>query len=206
MNLMKLFIGILLIGILSAADGRCPRSCDTALASYYVWQGTNLTFVSRMTGTQIPTILSYNPQIPNQDSVQAGDRVNVPFPCECLDGDILGHVFTFTTFSGVTYDLIAKTYYSNLTTAESLQRDNSYPATNIPDTNAALNVSVNCSCGDSSVSKDYGLFVTYPLREGETLESVARTSNVTTDLLTRYNPSSNFNSGSGVVFIPGKGQ
>ncbi|KAI3473521.1 hypothetical protein Pfo_031412 [Paulownia fortunei] len=207
---MKLFngiflIGIFLIGIFSAADGSCSRGCDLALASYYVWQGSNLTFISQMTQTPIPRILSYNPQIPNQDSVLADTRINVPFSCQCLSGDeFLGHLFNYTTSPGVTYDLIAGTYYSNLTTAQLLQSYNSYPAWNIPDTGVALNVPVNCSCGDRDVSTDYGLFVTYPLRVGDSLETVAAASNLSTDLVRRYNPTANFSSGSGLVFIPGR--
>lgn len=205
---MKLFTGILLFAILSAAaDGRCSRGCDMALASYYMWLDSNFTFVSQVTQVSIPTILTYNPTIPNQDSVQAGARVNVPFTCDCLgDGEFLGHVFTFTTFPGVTYESIADTYYSNLTTADWLQRFNTYPASNIPDTGVSLNVTVNCSCGDENVSKDYGLFVTYPLRAGETLESVAAANNLTASVVRSYNPLADFSSGSGLVFIPGKGR
>ncbi|KAG6387023.1 hypothetical protein SASPL_152205 [Salvia splendens] len=172
-----------------------------------MWLDSNLTFVSRMTQTPIPTILSYNPSIPNQDSVQAGARVNVPFRCDCLEnGEFLGHEFNFTTFPGVTYLTIAQTYYSNLTTVDSLQRFNTYPASNIPDTGVTLKVVVNCSCGDENVSKDYGLFITWPLRPGDTLESVAAANNLTADIVSRYNPSANFNSGSGLVYIPGRDQ
>lgn len=204
---MKLFIGILLIGIFSgAAHGRCSRGCDTALASYYMWQFSNLTFVYQMTQVPIPSILSYNPNIPNQDSVQAFSRVNVPFRCDCLNnGEFLGHVFKFTTFPGVTYLTIAQEYYSNLTTPEFLQNTNTYPATNIPDTGVTVDVAVNCSCGDENVSKRYGLFVTYPLREGQTLESVATENNLPTELVRSYNPSADFSAGSGLVYLPGKG-
>ncbi|KAK6142427.1 hypothetical protein DH2020_022775 [Rehmannia glutinosa] len=201
------FVGIFVFGIFSAADGQCSRGCDLALASYYVWRESNLTFISQVTQTPIPRILSFNPQIPNQDSVEADTRVNVPFSCDCLeDGAFLGHVFSYTTSPGVTYDLVAGTYYANLTTVDWLQRFNSYPAWNIPDTGAVLNVTVNCSCGDPDVSRDYGLFVTYPLRVGENLESVAATSNVSADWVRRYNPTANFSSGSGLLYIPGRDQ
>lgn len=198
-------IGIFLTGLLSAVDGRC--GCDLALASFYVSQGSNLTFISQMTQTPIPTILSYNPLIPNQDSVQAGTRVNVPFSCDCLPGgELTGHFFNYTTSPGVTYNTIARTYYSNLTTVQWLERFNRYPAWNIPDTGVVLHVTVSCNCGDKNVSKDYGLFVTYPLRVGESLESVAAASNLSADLVRRYNPTANFSSGTGLVYIPGKGK
>ncbi|KAG8373140.1 hypothetical protein BUALT_Bualt12G0139800 [Buddleja alternifolia] len=48
--MMKLLIGIfLMIGIFSATDGQCNRGCDLALASYYVWLGSNLAFISQIT-------------------------------------------------------------------------------------------------------------------------------------------------------------
>ncbi|KAL2248493.1 UNVERIFIED_CONTAM: Chitin elicitor receptor kinase 1 [Sesamum indicum] len=204
--MMKLLIGIFLIGILSAADGRCSRGCDLAYASYYVWQESNLTFISDMLQTPIQTILDNNRQIANRDSVLADTRINVPFTCDCLrGGEFLGHDFTYRTSPGDTYGLIAGTYYSNLTTVDWLQQNNIYPAFNIPDTGVALNVTVNCSCGDKTVSPDYGLFVTYPLRIGESLESVAAANNLSADLVRRYNPTANSSSGSGLVFIPVRG-
>ncbi|KAL0311249.1 UNVERIFIED_CONTAM: Chitin elicitor receptor kinase [Sesamum angustifolium] len=203
---MKLLIGIFLIGIFSAADGRCSRGCDLAYASYYVWSNSNLSFISHMLQTPIRTILDHNRQISNQDSVLADTRINVPFTCDCLrGGEFLGHDFTYMTSPGDTYELIAGTYYSNLTTIDWLQKNNIYPAWNIPDTGVALNVTVNCTCGDKHVSPDYGLFVTYPLRTGESLESVAAAANLSVDLVRSYNPTANSSSGSGLVFIPARG-
>ncbi|KAK4386263.1 Chitin elicitor receptor kinase [Sesamum angolense] len=204
---MKLLIGIFLIGIFSAADGRCSRGCDLAYASYYVWSNSNLSFISHMLQTPIRTILDHNRQISNQDSVLADTRINVPFTCDCLrGGEFLGHDFTYMTSPGDTYELIAGTYYSNLTTIDWLQKNNIYPAWNIPDTGVALNVTVNCTCGDKHVSPDYGLFVTYPLRTGESLESVAAAANLSVDLVRSYNPTANSSSGSGLVFIPARDQ
>jgi chitin elicitor receptor kinase 1 len=85
-----------------------------------------------------------------------------------------------------------------------LIRVNSYPAINIPD-DAKINVTVNCSCGDKHVSKDYGLFLTYPLRKGENLKDIASENGVAADVLRRYNPGSNFSGGYGLVFVPAKG-
>ncbi|GER31576.1 receptor protein kinase [Striga asiatica] len=205
-----LFAGLLLTGALPAAEGQsCRRGCDLALASYYVWRGSDLTLISQVTQTPIETIRAFNPQIANQDSVLADTRVNIPFRCDCLTlgnaAPFLGHVFTFTTRPNVTYNTIAETSYSNLTTADELQRFNSYQAWNIPDTGVLLNVTVNCSCGNRDVSLDYGLFVTYPLRAGESLETVASASNLSADLVRRYNPTANFSAGRGLVYIPGRG-
>lgn len=170
-----------------------------------MWLKSNLSFLTQVTGVPIPTILSYNPQILNQDSVIADTRTNIPFRCDCIGGEFLGHVFTYDVVSGDTYETIAQQYYSNLTTVQLLRRFNSYPDFNIPDT-GQLNVTVNCSCGDKDVSKDYGLFVTYPLRPGESLESVAQASNLSSTLLRSYNPTANFSDGTSVVYIPGKDQ
>jgi len=99
---------------------------------------------------------------------------------------------------------VAETYFANLTTYESLEANNSYAATNIP-VGASLTVPVTCSCGGSSVSTEYGLFITYPLRPGDTLVSLAAETGLSTTLLQSYNPGVYFSQGSGLVYIPGKG-
>ncbi|KAE9457888.1 hypothetical protein C3L33_10217, partial [Rhododendron williamsianum] len=197
-------LGLLLlaISVFPPAESQCSKGCDLALGSYYVWEGSNLTFIANVTNEAVVDIQDQN-QMSNPDSVLAGTRINVPFPCDCLDAGFLAHVFEYAVHSGDTYSKIASTYYSDLTTADFLELSNSYPASNIPD-NGVVNVTVNCSCGNAAVSKEYGLFVTYPLREGETLESVAADSNLTADLLQRYNPGVNFSAGSGLVYIPGR--
>ncbi|KAM7492367.1 hypothetical protein LguiA_035288 [Lonicera macranthoides] len=198
-------LGFLLLISISSVESRCSRGCDLALGSYYVWPESNLTFISEITGAPIDVILNYNPQIPNQDSVQSDSRIRIPFTCDCINREFLGHVFTYNVRSGDTYDKVANLYYANLTTVPWLERFNFYSPNRIPDTNARLNVTVNCSCGDSRVSKDYGLFVTYPLRPGESLDSVASQSNLTADLIRNYNLGANFSAGSGLVYIPGRG-
>ena len=70
--------------------------------------------------------------------------------------------------------------------ATRIQRFNNYGANRIPDT-ATLNVTVNCSCGDKDISKEYGLFSTYPLRPGESLGSVSSVANLSLDLIRSYN-------------------
>ncbi|KAI8005617.1 LysM domain receptor-like kinase 3 [Camellia lanceoleosa] len=183
-------------------ESKCSKGCDLALGSYYVWNGSNLTFIANVTNGSINDIMSYN-QIANADSVLSGTRIVVPFSCECINGEFLGHVFQYSVISGDTYQKVANTYYANLTTETWLQKFNVYDPSRIPDT-AQLNVTVNCSCGDSSVSKEYGLFVTYPLRLGQSLQSIATETNLTADLIRSYNPNANFSSGSGLVYIPGK--
>ncbi|KAK6259497.1 Serine-threonine/tyrosine-protein kinase [Theobroma cacao] len=204
------FISVSLISV----ESRCTKGCDEALASYYVWDNANLTFISEVLNSNIvpsstinfDTILAYNKQVANKDSVEAFSRLNIPFPCDCINGEFLGHVFQFNVRPRDTYDRIATEYYSNLTTVEWLQQFNSYPPTNIPDT-GMVNVTVNCSCGDAAISKDYGLFITYPLRPGETLNTVLTQTNLSSDLsglVQSYNPEANFSAGTGLVFIPGK--
>ncbi|KAI8558259.1 hypothetical protein RHMOL_Rhmol04G0076800 [Rhododendron molle] len=173
-----------------------------ALGSYNAWPDTNLTFIAEVSTNSIDEILSYNKDnIPNKDFIDG--RINVPFTCDCIDDEFLGHVFPYTVRSGDTYDRIAETYYANLTTAVWLAQFNGYEPSRIPD-NAVLNVTVNCSCGDAAVSEAYGLFVTYPLADGDSLESIAAAARVSEDILQRYNLGANFSAGSDLVYIPGR--
>ncbi|CAN4108670.1 unnamed protein product [Withania somnifera] len=82
-------------------------------------------------------------------------------------------------------------------------RDNRYPNNSIPK-DVTLKVTVNCSCGNKDVSKDYGLFITYPMRPGENLSSITLATNTSSRLIEMYNPKVNFSAGSGLLYIPGR--
>lgn len=211
MFLRSIFLLLLLSFCFVTVQSQCSKGCD-ALASYYVQEGVTLTSIAQKLESSLvdpsdvdfKVILSYNKNITNKDSIPAGIRINVPFPCGCINGEFLAHVFDYNLTSGDTYDKIAKTDYVNLTTPEWLRSVNSYDANRIPDS-GTLNVTVNCSCGNSRVSKKYGLFVTYPLRPEDSLASIATSTNLEQSLLQSYNPGVNFSQGSGLVFIPGLG-
>uniref|UniRef100_A0A175YMJ7 Protein kinase domain-containing protein n=1 Tax=Daucus carota subsp. sativus TaxID=79200 RepID=A0A175YMJ7_DAUCS len=135
--------------------------------------------------------------------MRVGSRVNIPFSCECINGDFLGHTFAYVAQPDDTYGKIAAVAFANLTTAYWMERVNVFDPTRIPDM-GLINVTLNCSCGDRHVSKEYGLFVTYPLRPGEDLSSVARESGVPDKLLERFNPDTDFSDGAAIVFLPAK--
>ncbi|CAL5411904.1 unnamed protein product [Camellia sinensis] len=204
--ILLLIVIIILFSI--GVDSKCSseqQQCN-ALASYYVWDGSNLTYISKLLSSSLSQIQIYNPQITNTDSVQRDSRVNVPFSCACI-GELgfLGHKFVYEVQSEDTYKLIAERNYASLTTVEMLQRFNGYDTNRIP-VKAMVNVVVNCSCGNSRVSKDYGLFISYPLRPGENLSAIAAEFNLSQQLLKDFNPNSDFSGGTGLVFIPGKDQ
>ncbi|XP_068303797.1 lysM domain receptor-like kinase 3 [Pyrus communis] len=195
---------LVLVSLCFTVKSQCGKSCG-ALASYYVWQDSNLTFIGEVMSTTAVIIANYNKdKVPSEDSVISGTRVNVPFTCGCINGDFQGHMFQWDVHQGDTYNLIAKTYYSNLTTVEDLEWFNSYDPNNIP-VNRTVNATVNCTCGNSAISKNYGLFITYPLRPDDSLASIAQTEQLDQTLLQNYNPGVNFSQGSGFVYIPGKG-
>lgn len=203
-RIFELVLGILVLNILwVGAKSQCSDDCD-ALASFYLWNGANLTFISYSFSTTIKNILSYNPQITKPDTIQFQSRVNVPFSCGCINGEFMGHQFDLQVKTSTTYPRIVRFYFSNLTTVEMLQKSNSYDPNNVP-VNSIVKVIVNCSCGNSQVSKDYGLFITYPIRPNETLATIANDFKLPQKLLEDYNPEANFSRGTGLVFIPGKG-
>ncbi|XP_026391545.1 lysM domain receptor-like kinase 3 isoform X3 [Papaver somniferum] len=160
-----------------------------------------MTFISQVFDTTDQEILKYNPPDPLIDLIVVDERLEVPFTCDCIRGERLGHVFTYTLKPGDTYEKLIE-YYANLTSMEGLMRDNSYNPVNILD-GSLVNVTVDCSCGDEKVC-DYELFVTYPLLPRDDLYSIAEEFRISRFLLQRYNPSSDFSSGKGLVFIPGR--
>ncbi|KAG1370229.1 LysM domain receptor-like kinase 3 [Cocos nucifera] len=210
----SLFFLFLLASFPLRSGSSCQRGCD-AIGSYYIpiVTATNLTYrsslfddltyISSLFDESLADVSRYNPNITNTDSIPSDSHVNVSFRCDLLDdGAFLGHSFSYQTIHGDTYTKIASTY-SNLTTVAALEAFNSYSPNQIPD-GVDINVTVNCSCGNADVSRDYGSFVTYPLRPGENLSSVAAEWGLSgqEDLLQRYNQGVNFSAGEGIVFIP----
>ncbi|XP_076917782.1 lysM domain receptor-like kinase 3 [Bidens hawaiensis] len=198
-------LGLCVLFFIVKIESKCNKGCNLAFASYYVAKGSNLSYISNIFGQPIPLILSYNPQIPRSDNIESGTRINVPFSCLCMNGVFLGHTFKYQTQVGDTYHKIATEVFANLTDEYWVQRVNLFDPVQIPDF-ADLNVTVNCTCGNKHVSKEYGLFATYPLQHGEDLWSLTRESGVPVKLLERFNPGSNFSAGSGPVFVPAKDQ
>ncbi|CAO2178781.1 unnamed protein product [Urochloa humidicola] len=199
----------------SASGGGCRIGCPLALAAYYFSPVSNLTFIASLFGiADANKLLPYNPDIANPNYVVIGYRVIVPFPCSCLGlpadpaSTFLAGSPSYTLSDGDTYGGVASEF-ANLTTASWLAATNAYPVGNSsPAAAGKINVTVNCSCGDKRVSTRYGLFLTYPLWEGETLSSVAEhygfSSPAQLELLRRYNPGMDRASGKGIVFIPVK--
>lgn len=183
-------------------ESRCTEGCALALASYNVSGYPQFGYIAHIfSNISIPEILSYNPSISNinpDEPIDVNSRINIPFSCDCLNnGDYLGHVFTFDIGLYRSYDSIANRY-SGLVTGEWLSRVNHYPEM------TTLNVIVNCSCGNEHVSKDYGLFITYPMFPGENLTSIAKSTNTTSQLIQMYNPGVNFSAGTGLIYIPAR--
>ncbi|KAF8030227.1 hypothetical protein BT93_E2618 [Corymbia citriodora subsp. variegata] len=134
------------------AEARCRHGCELALASYYVSEVSNLTYISHLFDRPVPEVQRYNPSVSSGDAVAVGTRVNMPFTCDCLNGDFLGHTFTYVFQSEDTYYELAMFKYSNLTTMEWMVQVNGYDPNKIPD-GAKINVAVNCTCGDRRVSR-----------------------------------------------------
>lgn len=187
-----------------SSEAKCRKGCDIALASYYLLEGSNLTYISRIFNSNAEEILRYNPQVTSSDNILSGTRINVPFSCDCLNADFLGHTFHYVTQSGDTYVKIAMFAFANLTTDYWIQMVNTYDPIKVPDF-VPINVTVNCSCGDRHVSKDYGLFATYPVQVGESLESVANETGVPIHVIQEYNPGFSFITGSRIMFVPARG-
>uniref|UniRef100_J3MZ40 LYK3/RLK10-like LysM domain-containing protein n=1 Tax=Oryza brachyantha TaxID=4533 RepID=J3MZ40_ORYBR len=217
--LSLLVLLVLLVGGCAAAassgDG-CRAGCPLALAAYYFSEWSNLTFIASIFGIgDYQELLPYNPAITNPDYVVTGDRVYVPFPCSCLalpavpsSTFLAGAIpYPLSRGGGDTYDAVAA-IYANLTNAAWLNATSSYPPNRIPPGAGKFKVAVNCSCGDERVSRRYGLFLTYPLWDGETLASAAArygfSSPEQVELIRSYNPRMEGASGKGIVFIPVK--
>ncbi|KAL6856850.1 hypothetical protein ACP4OV_018232 [Aristida adscensionis] len=192
----------------AAGDG-CSSGCNLALASYYILPNQNLSYIAGLFGIDdYRKLMPYNPNLVDA-TIAAGDRVNVYFQCRCLEhpaapfSHYLAGVFPYTASPGDTYYSIARCF-GNLTTDDWLQSTNmQHPPKAIP-VGAVINVEVNCSCGKDDDTDE--VLLTYPLRRGETLHSVAMNNSFFSpsdmDLLRSYNPGMDGVTGRGLLFLP----
>jgi len=150
MNPKLSFEFLLLLLLCYSIESKYSKGCDLALASYYVWQGANISFIVEvmqsniLKSTEFDTILLYNSQVSSKDNLQSFIMINIPFPNDCINDEYLGHFFTYNVRTRDTYGKVINTYYANLTRIPSLMHFNTYPKVNIPD-NGVLNVTVNYS-------------------------------------------------------------
>ena len=83
---------------------------------------------------------------------------------------------------------IVENYYHNLTTVEAVCSASSVNcATQYVQAQFILSIPVNCSCGDPTISLDYGLFATYVVQPTDQLTTIASNFSVNADLISEYN-------------------
>ncbi|KAL9236177.1 hypothetical protein vseg_010878 [Gypsophila vaccaria] len=205
---LGLTITILLCISSKTVESKCKSECNLGLASYYVQQGQTLQIISSYFDSFNRSfendIMNYNhDEITNIDAIESGIRIDVPFSCGCVNDSFLGHVFSYVVQKGDTYNNVSQFNYTNLTTSSLIEEFNGFDSEEVP-VGAIINVPVSCYCGNGSVSKEYGLFVTYPLRVEDSLKTISERFGLNESLLQAYNPGANFSAGHGIVYIPGK--
>jgi chitin elicitor receptor kinase 1 len=100
-------------------------------------------------------------------------------------------MFLFLQVSGGdTVDNITSVVYQNLTTTSAIVEASSLSNANSITSGSYLQIPINCSCGDPTVSSDYGLFLTYVVAAGKAgnVSGIASDYNTTQELLKQYNP------------------
>lgn len=100
-------------------------------------------------------------------------------------------MFLFLQVSGGdTVNNITSVVYQNLTTTSAILEASSLSNANSITTGSYLQIPINCSCGDPTVSSDYGLFLTYVVAAGKAgnVSGIASDYNTTQELLKQYNP------------------
>ncbi|XP_040383385.1 lysM domain receptor-like kinase 10 isoform X2 [Oryza brachyantha] len=162
---------------------------------------------------------AYNPAITNPDYVVTGDRIYVPFPCSCL-ALTRSPPRTPPPSSPAPSPTRSPAAAATPTTpsppstpTSPTPRGGTPPARtrrtgSPPALGSSKSPSTALSCGDERGSPRFGLFLTYPLWDGETLASAAAqygfSSPELVNLIRTYNPGMERASGKGIVFIPVK--
>ena len=94
MELKKWLLFFLLLEYVCCnAESKCVKGCDVALASYYVSPGyllfENITRLMESIVLSNSDVIIYNKDKIFNENVLAFSRLNIPFPCGCIDGEFL---------------------------------------------------------------------------------------------------------------------
>ncbi|CAK9873401.1 unnamed protein product [Sphagnum jensenii] len=178
-----------------------PTGCTAALY-YIVQQGDTLANISNKFQTNNSIIQTYNPNIQNVNYIEAGNPIYIPFTCSCTNDQLLKQFF-YSGQNGDNLTSIASGIYENFTQYDwiaAASANNTQPG-------QPLQIPVNCTCGNPSVSTKYGFFATYVVQNGDTESRIASKFNITESLLQQYNPGVNLLSlpTSSILFVPAKG-
>jgi len=197
---------ILILGFFIAThhvEATCIPSagCEHALAYYKVQSADSIDTLNLRFQTTLSTLQSYNKNLAT--NITAGQKLFIPFQCMSCSNGQLQHVFQYSVVTGDTIAGIADTSYESLTTVAAissattgLENSNTiYP-------NQVLSIPVNCSCGDPSVSLDYGLFTTYVVQSGDQLASLATNFSVSSDYISKYNSNVQVLQPNQIIYIP----
>lgn len=120
------FFIVISVLFITVTESKCKKGCDLALASYYAWENTNLTFISEVLHSKLvpkgvaDSILEIKKWL-TKTVLKLLAESNVPFPCDGINNEFLGHVFKYEVKSGDTYDKMAGLFCSILTMVEWLQ-------------------------------------------------------------------------------------
>ena len=81
----------------TAKSSQCSQGCKLALASYFVLPSSDnhTTVANYFEISDYNVIQSYNTH--NFNLFQSFSRYKFPFPCDCIGGEFLGHVFHYIT-------------------------------------------------------------------------------------------------------------
>lgn len=181
-----------------------PTGCTAALY-YIVQQGDTLAQISNNFQTNNSIIQTYNPNIQNVNSIEAGNPIYIPFSCSCTNDQLLKQFF-YSVQNGDNLTSIASGIYEGFTQYDWIAAASGVSNPNYIQVGQSLQIPVNCTCGNPSVSTKYGFFATYVVQNGDTESSIASTFNITESLLQQYNPGVNLLSlpTSSILFVPAK--
>lgn len=197
------------VALFRSAHAAClpPGGCDVALA-YYTFNSSydgNLSSVAARFQASEDQIRVYS-GLNASASLQTGKHLYIPFQCQCA-GDWLAHDFSYSVVLNDEASTIATQRYQFLTNVFAMTAANGVQNLDTIYPQNVLKIPVNCSCGDPSVSLQYGLFATYVASDGDNLATLGKKFNLSGDLLQSFNKDLNLNylqPYSDVIFVPAK--
>ncbi|XP_072971310.1 lysM domain-containing GPI-anchored protein LYP6-like [Typha angustifolia] len=176
-------------------------SCP-ALLGYTLYTDLKVSEVAALFQADPLAILAANsldfslPSSPNS-ILPSGLFLRIPTTCSCSDG-IYKSVFTrYTTRPADSFSLIADSVFAGLVSADQIQEANGIADPRVLDAGTTLVIPLPCVCFNSTDNFLPAVYLSYVVRDGDTVASIAASySTTTTDIM-------NVNSMGSAVVSPG---
>ncbi|KAJ1701537.1 hypothetical protein LUZ63_001316 [Rhynchospora breviuscula] len=188
------------------ASPSSPTDPCPSLLSYTLYADLKVAELAALFQTDPFALLaanSFDPSLPNAPNriLPAGLPVRIPTTCSCSDGIRKSVSTRYVTRPSDTLSSIAETVYGGLTSADQIKDANAISGA--LDVGQTLVIPLHCTCFNSTDNSLPAIYLSYVVKDGETLQSItAQYATTLTDIMNVNSMGSPLVSPGDIISVP----